>query len=55
MLAPVAGRLLPLSAVPDQVIAGEMVGSGVAIEPSIPDDGADAVVVAPVAGTVLKL
>jgi glucose-specific phosphotransferase system IIA component len=55
VLAPVAGRLLPLSAVPDQVFAGEMVGSGVAIEPSVPVDGADAVVVAPVAGTVLKL
>ncbi|TWS22992.1 PTS glucose transporter subunit IIA [Tsukamurella sputi] len=55
VLAPVAGRLLPLSAVPDQVFAGEMVGSGVAIEPSVPADGADAVVTAPVAGTVLKL
>ncbi|TWS20378.1 PTS glucose transporter subunit IIA [Tsukamurella asaccharolytica] len=53
--APVAGRLLPLSAVPDQVFAAEMVGSGVAIEPAVPDDGADAVVVSPVAGTVLKL
>ena len=46
--APVAGRLVPLSAVPDQVFAGEMVGSGVAIEPSVPADGAEAVVVAPV-------
>lgn len=55
VLAPVAGRLLPLSAVPDQVFAEEMVGSGVAVEPTDPADGADAVVVAPVAGTVLKL
>ncbi|WP_336669901.1 PTS sugar transporter subunit IIA [Tsukamurella sp. USMM236] len=55
VLAPVAGRLVPLSAVPDQVFAGEMVGSGVAIEPSVPADGAEAVVVSPVAGTVLKL
>ncbi len=55
VLAPVAGRLLPLSAVPDEVFAGEMVGSGVAIEPSVPADGAEAVVVAPVTGTVLKL
>ncbi|RDH11714.1 PTS sugar transporter subunit IIA, partial [Tsukamurella pulmonis] len=31
------------------------VGSGVAIEPSVPADGAEAVVVAPVTGTVLKL
>ncbi len=55
VLAPVAGRLLPLSAVPDEVFAAEMVGSGVAIEPSVPADGADAVVLAPVAGTVMKL
>ncbi|BDH55803.1 glucose PTS transporter subunit IIA [Tsukamurella sp. PLM1] len=55
VLAPVAGRLVPLSAVPDQVFAGQMVGSGVAIEPAAPGDGADAVVVSPVAGTVLKL
>ncbi|MET9327537.1 glucose PTS transporter subunit IIA [Tsukamurella sp. NPDC003166] len=55
ILAPVAGRLVPLSAVPDQVFAGQMVGSGVAIEPSVPAGGADAVVVSPVAGTVLKL
>lgn len=55
VLAPVAGRLVPLSAVPDQVFAGEMVGSGVAIEPAVPADGAEAVVVSPVAGTVLKL
>ncbi|WP_019200831.1 PTS glucose transporter subunit IIA [Tsukamurella sp. 1534] len=55
VLAPVAGRLLPLSAVPDQVFAGQMVGSGVAIEPSVPPDGAEAVVGSPVAGTVLKL
>lgn len=55
ILAPVAGRLVPLSAVPDQVFAGQMVGSGVAIEPSVPAGGAEAVVVAPIAGTVIKL
>lgn len=55
VLAPVGGRLVPLSAVPDPVFAGQMVGSGVAIEPAVPADGADAVVVSPVAGTVVKL
>ncbi|MDP0396649.1 PTS sugar transporter subunit IIA [Tsukamurella strandjordii] len=55
VLAPVTGRLVPLSAVPDQVFAGQMVGSGVAIEPADGADGADVVVVSPIAGTVLKL
>jgi PTS system glucose-specific IIA component len=55
VLAPVAGRLVPLSAVPDQVFATQMVGSGAAIEPAAPDDGGDVLVLSPVAGTVLKL
>lgn len=55
VLAPVAGRLLPLSAVPDQVFAGQMVGSGVAVDPASAPDGAEVVVLSPIAGTVLKL
>ena len=51
VLAPVAGLVRPLSAVPDPVFAAEMVGAGVAIEP----DGGLADAVSPVAGTVLKL
>lgn len=34
--SPVAGTVLPLSAVPDPVFAAEMVGAGVAISPAIP-------------------
>jgi glucose-specific phosphotransferase system IIA component len=50
VLAPLAGRLLPLSEVPDPVFAAEMVGPGVAVEPS-----EDLVtVVSPIAGTVVK-
>jgi sugar PTS system EIIA component len=54
VLAPLAGRLLPLSEVPDPVFAGEMVGPGVAIDPA--DDPVDGRVtaVSPIAGTVLK-
>ena len=48
--APLAGRLVPLSAVPDPVFAAEMVGPGVAIDPTA--DRATAV--APIAGTVVK-
>jgi len=51
VLAPLGGRLLPLSEVPDPVFAGEMVGPGVAIDPS--DD--QVTVVSPIAGTLLKL
>ena len=50
VLAPLAGRLLPLSEVPDPVFAGEMVGPGVAIEPG--DE--PVTVVSPIAGTVVK-
>ena len=32
--APVAGKLVPLSAVPDEVFAGGMLGEGIAVEPS---------------------
>ena len=50
--APLAGTAMPLSAVPDAVFAGEMVGAGVAVEPT----GAGPVqVVSPVDGTLVKL
>jgi len=51
VLAPVAGFVRPLAEVPDPVFAAEMVGAGVAIEPS----GGPADAVSPVAGTLLKL
>lgn len=51
VLAPVAGLVRPLADVPDPVFAAEMVGAGVAIEPS----GGAAEAVSPVAGTLLKL
>ena len=34
VVAPISGRLLPLSEVPDEVFAQKMIGDGVAIEPS---------------------
>jgi len=34
VLAPVSGRLLPLSGIPDPVIASGLLGDGVAIDPS---------------------
>ncbi len=51
VLAPVAGRALPLSEVPDPVFSQGMVGYGAAVEP--PREVVDAV--APVSGTLLKL
>lgn len=51
VLAPCPGRVLPLSAVPDPVFAGEMVGPGVAIDP----DPGPTTVVAPIDGRILKL
>ncbi|NUS42948.1 MAG: PTS glucose transporter subunit IIA [Mycobacteriaceae bacterium] len=53
VLSPLAGRAVPLSAVPDPVFASELVGSGVAVEP--PDTDAPVTVVAPVAGVIAKL
>lgn len=52
VLAPVAGTVRAMSEVPDPVFAGEIVGPGLAIDPS-----RDGVVtsIAPVAGTILKL
>lgn len=51
--APLAGTLVPLSAVPDPVFAQEIVGPGVAIEPELRDS--TVTVVAPVAGRVASL
>ncbi|GAB2515949.1 PTS sugar transporter subunit IIA [Nocardia heshunensis] len=51
--APLAGRAMPLSEVPDPVFSAEMVGAGVAIEPLDTDDATT--VVAPVTGDIVKL
>lgn len=52
VLAPFAGAAVPLSEVPDPVFAQGMLGPGIAV---IPDDAAgQLVVVAPVAGTIMK-
>ncbi len=51
VLAPVAGLVRPLAEVPDPVFAAEMVGAGVAIEPT----GGRVDALSPVAGTLLKL
>ena len=51
ILAPIRGRIVPLSAVPDPVFAQGMMGPGGAIEP--PHEVLD--VVAPVSGTLLKV
>jgi PTS system glucose-specific IIA component len=51
--APLAGQVVSLDDVPDPVFAGQIVGSGVAIEP---EDGAtEVLVVSPVAGRVAKV
>ena len=49
--SPVAGRVVPLSDVPDLVFAEEMVGPGLAVEP----DPGPGTVVAPVDGQVVVL
>ncbi len=51
VLSPCPGRAFPITEVSDPVFAAEMVGPGVAIEPA----PGRATVVAPVAGTILKL
>lgn len=50
--APISGTVVPLSDVPDPVFAGQMVGSGAAVEPPA---GEVFDVVSPVAGKVVKL
>jgi len=52
VLAPIAGTVVPLAEVPDPVFAGQMVGSGAAVEPPA---GEMFDVVSPVAGKVIKL
>jgi PTS system N-acetylglucosamine-specific IIA component len=51
VLAPVAGRAMPISEVPDPVFAGLMVGPGIGIDPELVPGTA----VAPIAGTIVKL
>jgi PTS system N-acetylglucosamine-specific IIA component len=51
VLAPVSGRALAMSEVPDPVFAGAMVGPGAAVEPV--RESVDAV--APITGTIAKL
>jgi glucose-specific phosphotransferase system IIA component len=51
VLAPCAGRVLPITETPDPVFAGEMVGPGVVIDP----DPHEATVTAPIDGRVLKV
>lgn len=51
VLAPMAGRLLPLSEAPDPVFAAEMVGSVLAIAPG----DARGTAVAPIGGTLVKV
>ncbi|WP_240519417.1 PTS sugar transporter subunit IIA [Amycolatopsis antarctica] len=58
--SPVAGRVVPLAALPDPVFAGGSVGPGVAVDPAITaredgGPGAAITVVAPVDGTVATL
>jgi PTS system N-acetylglucosamine-specific IIA component len=50
--APLAGRVIALTDVPDPVFRAALVGPGIAIEPGAV---AESVVVAPVAGTIVKL
>ena len=51
VLAPCPGRLQPITAAPDPVFAGEMVGPGVLIDP----EPVPTTVVSPVAGKLLKV
>ncbi len=51
VLAPVPGRAVPMSDVPDPVFAGSLVGPGVALDPTRSRQQA----VAPVSGRIVKL
>ena len=51
--APLPGRVVPLADVPDPVFSGQIVGSGLAIEPE--DGVTEGLVVSPVAGRVAKV
>lgn len=50
ILAPISGRAVPLSEVPDEVFAEGMAGEGVAV---VPEASGEAI--APVSGTLVKL
>lgn len=52
VLAPVAGTVAALADVDDPVFSAELVGPGVAVEPDRTEGGR---VIAPVAGTIVKL
>ena len=52
VLAPLGGTVRAMAEVPDPVFAGEIVGPGLAIDPS--RDGV-VTAIAPIAGTILKL
>jgi sugar PTS system EIIA component len=53
VLAPLPGRVVALSDVPDPVFAGLIVGAGLAVEP---EDGAtEVLVISPVSGRVMKV
>lgn len=53
VLAPLAGKVVSLADVPDPVFAGQIVGSGVAIDPD--RTRGTLTVTAPIAGKILKL
>ena len=55
VLAPCPGKVVAMADVPDPVFAEEMVGPGVAIEPTVEPDGGPTTVVSPIAGKVLKV
>ena len=53
--APLAGRIVPLTEVPDPVFAGMLVGPGLAIDPTRDDNHQEVTVTAPVDGRIAKL
>ncbi|MFC0557460.1 glucose-specific PTS transporter subunit IIBC [Halalkalibacter alkalisediminis] len=48
-VSPIAGKVLPITEVPDQVFSGKMMGDGFAIEPT------EGLVKSPVSGTIINL
>jgi glucose-specific phosphotransferase system IIA component len=53
VVSPVAGEVVGLAAVPDQVFSDELVGAGTAVEPPAAEGRIE--VVAPVAGALVKV
>jgi sugar PTS system EIIA component len=51
--APLAGTVLPMTEVPDPVVAGSLVGAGMALDPAA--DAGQVDVVAPVSGRLLEV